>query len=438
MRKATQDVLKFTPDLACLAQPLTEGVGAAAVYGCGFILQLSSTQAALFLNLRISGVRMLDFEGGSDVIIFNAIGELRAERALPLTRNEIREHPETGRPMIMVKYPVSGGFVPLGAKLKDGRDHPHAGTGFGLVTAVGFPEDRSIYSPSEQEGAWSYQELHQYRFDGERFSIESVEKLDTKEMPAGMRIINSGCSPAIPSGEDLLFGVAGGRQSTGVALSRWSYGTRGWAPVSLSSIDGEEGSYEPSLVRCRDGSIVATSRNARKISGKGVLSVDHRVCIYKSKDEGRSWCRIGDKEHLRSSTPLCLNQLADGSCFVAANPERYHSVMESHKTFDSGEMREALVLYPLDEETGKPGEALMAMDCNERFGPSPGASMWRVDHPFGACVRLADGAVHSLLCMRICERLEVEWDAPATPQSACWIGKVGGQSECNSWTPWDA
>ena len=45
----------------------------------------------------------------------------------------------------MVKYPVRGGFIPLGAKLSDGTPHPHAGTGFGTSQAMAWTpnQDRS-------------------------------------------------------------------------------------------------------------------------------------------------------------------------------------------------------------------------------------------------------------------------------------------------------
>ena len=75
----------------------------------------------------------------------------------------------------MVKYPIRGGFVPLGAKRTDGSPHPHAGTGFGLSLAQAWkssPDGPPPYLQNSYAGAeaYGYLEFQQFAFDGRTFS----------------------------------------------------------------------------------------------------------------------------------------------------------------------------------------------------------------------------------------------------------------------------
>jgi hypothetical protein len=64
-----------------------------------------------------------------------------------------------------------------------------------------------------------------------------------------------------------------------------------------------------------------------------------------------------------------------------------------------------------------------ARDCDAEFGPPPGGSMWRVDHPSGAVVQLADGAWHNVLGYRIHEDVESRSSEPPA-QTGAYLEEV--------------
>ncbi len=94
--------------------------GEARRYGLGTPFQVGPRTAGIFCNLRVEGVAVGDFEDGTDAILFDDVSDIRADRAIPVTRNERVVDPETGERRIIVKYTVGCGFVPLGAKRADG------------------------------------------------------------------------------------------------------------------------------------------------------------------------------------------------------------------------------------------------------------------------------------------------------------------------------
>lgn len=66
------------------------------------------------MNLRLCGVPAIDMEAGSDAIVFRfARSDHSGGRAMPLDRNESARDPKTGAELVMVKYPMMGGFVPV-------------------------------------------------------------------------------------------------------------------------------------------------------------------------------------------------------------------------------------------------------------------------------------------------------------------------------------
>ena len=95
-------------------------------YGLGFPFQVAPHKAGLFCNIRRDGMHGIDYEIGSDVILFDDLADIHAGNAFPLSRYEKTASSLT------IKGPVVGGFVPMGAKMADGSPHPHAGTGFGM------------------------------------------------------------------------------------------------------------------------------------------------------------------------------------------------------------------------------------------------------------------------------------------------------------------
>lgn len=180
-------------------------------YGIPTFFQVSPTQVALFVNRRVTNTAVVDLEDGWDIVVFDDFEQIRAANIKPSRRNVVEPHPETGDPVEMVNHLPIGGFVPLGAQMPDGSDHPHAGTGFGLTAVAGHPADRDEAVPmTSKKATHSRRELLQYEFDGSAFRISDVTEIDTENYFPGYHVMRRGLSPALPDGEDLLLTIAGG------------------------------------------------------------------------------------------------------------------------------------------------------------------------------------------------------------------------------------
>ena len=232
-------------------------------YGLTFPFQISSDTAAIFCNLR--GQSGHDFEIGTDVFLFQNLSGLQEREAIPISRNHEETNPHSdppGRPAIMVKYPVRGGFVPLGALLEDGSPHPHAGTGFGCSQVIAWTPDRKGEYPQDQRE--DYMEVYDLAYDGRRFEVTETARLTFGRLLDGAVLSNPGITTAIPDGEDLLFAMGGQiEQARGSGLTRWRRGQEGLRPVSWTPITGPDNAFEPSVVRDRDDKLLFCARGGR-------------------------------------------------------------------------------------------------------------------------------------------------------------------------------
>ncbi|MGC9316692.1 MAG: hypothetical protein ACP5KN_01495 [Armatimonadota bacterium] len=376
-------------------------------YGLGFPLQVSATEAAVFCNLRVEGVPVYDFEAGTDVVIFDDPGHISAEKATPISRNERREHPELG-PRIIVKYPVIGGFVPVGAVREDGSPHPHAGTGFGICQAISFPVNEDGYFGWDTEHIHRT-EVHQLSYDAARFSSRrSQSGLEGEAHPrvgeSEWTIVAPGITNAIPDGDDLLQPVlAYGDTVQRSGVLRWRRSDGLWRPWAFSPVSpGAESWTEPSLVRDADGALLFSAR------GYGDER-SNEIRVWRRADAESQWRLIIDVQDARHQAPVSIGRAADGTPFLGAN------------LLGSG--REVLQLWPLNAERTGLDEPITARDARTQFG-SPGEnSRWMVDHPSAAVVRLADGQWHGILAYRILHSAEHQAAQPVA-QTGCYVEEV--------------
>ncbi|MEA3402848.1 MAG: hypothetical protein U9R79_16530 [Armatimonadota bacterium] len=392
---------------ADLTVPTEAPEGETLRYGLGFPFQLSATEAALFCNLRVEGVPVYDFEAGTDVVIFDHLGHISAEDATPISRNERRQHPELG-PRIIVKYPVIGGFVPVGALQEDGSPHPDAGTGFGICQAISFPVNEDGYFGWDTERIHRT-EVHQLSYDGAHFhSVRSQSGLEGETHPrvgeSGWSIVAPGITNAIPDGDDLLQPVLaydGTVQRCGVA--RWQRSDGVWRPLAFSPVSPAGESWtEPSMVRDVDGALLFSAR------GYGEAP-SNEVRVWRRARGTSEWRLVIDVQDARHQAPVSIGRAADGTPFIGAN------------LLGSG--REVLQLWPLNPERTEVEEPITIRDAPAQFG-SPGEdSRWMVDHPSAAVVRLADGRWHALLAYRILHSDEHHGAQPA-PQTGCYVEEV--------------
>lgn len=401
----------------------SEVAGEDWVYQIGNPLQLAPTECGIVVNIRRANILTGDLEIGNDLVIPDRLDQISTERIVPMNRSDTRPHPRTGKRTLFARYPLVGGFVPLGAKRSDGSAHPHAGTGFAVSQVIGFPCDSDVQWAGHlpEEDRYHALELQQYAYDGRNFSVSSTELLADADLLPDWSLTSPGLCHAIPDGDDLLMGFAGSQDGRPgrAGILRWRRAGGKWRPVAFVPITGEDSSGEATLVRDTDGSILFTAR------GSGASKKAMR--LWRSADEGQSWEKLLDMPQFRAATPISLNRCTDGSLYFAGNPERKTDSLG--RALTSIEMRETLLLWPLAQDGRSLLEPIVARDCLAEFGPAPAESIWRADHPVGVTVRLADGRWHHVLCYRVLDRDECVGDAVLTPRTGTYVEEVLSDGE---------
>lgn len=417
------------PRLQSVQHPDLDGV---AQYGLSYALQISPTQAALILNLRLCGKKVVDLEAGSDVLVFDQLDQIKVDRVQALDRNELGKHPRDGRPLLFVKYPPMGGFIPLGTRLADGRPHPHAGTGFGLGQTLGFPPDHSVQRPTQQDDLFTCFDLCQFAFDGQTFRITSTRRLMPQDFFPGWSAVNRAISGGIPDGEDILAPFVAGRPGElhHSGICRWRKTDSGWNPIVYLPITPADTAFEPSLVRARDGHLYFSARGwghefALKEKIK-TLSWDtyNSTRIWRSTDGGQTWALIVNRLNSRNWSPVVLNRTVGGLPFLTANPPPPAQTPEERERVKPAWIRDHLWAWPLDLDRLDLQDPSELLDANVQFGLPPKGLPWYIDHPIGTVLRLADERLHSLLSFRVVASAEVAADAYPTPQTGAWVEEV--------------
>lgn len=401
-------IVSVTKGPADLIAPTNVPAGQVWRYGVGIPFQVARGKAAICANVRGLGVPVIDFEVGTDVIVFDSLEDLSAaaKEAVAITRiEEVDEVPgfgrvASGKRLCLIKHLLIGGFVPQGAKREDGSDHPHAGTGFALGLALACPADLSERLP-EHRGYPRRLELLQLAYDGTEFRVTKRENLGCEELLPPWRILNRGLSAAIPDGDDLLVGLVEGEpESASSGLSRWRRGKAGWRPVSYVPVTAKDTSMEPSVHRDADGALLMGVRCAAHDKGDGV---SFGIRLWRSADNGQTWNQIVQANKVRASTPVVLNQAADGTPYVTANPWRDAAFNAQGQKMGIWSHRQQLYLWPVNEKRDDLEAPIVLRDTDQEFSPPSATGVWCVDHPIGTTVQLADGRWHHLLCYRIKE-----------------------------------
>ena len=424
-----------------LGQPAGQPEGARWYYGLAIPMQVSSTKAALLVNIRDVGSRgadHVDFEQGSDAIVFDRVDAIDPARAVSLSRNHEEQHPRARETCIMVKHPVISGFVPLGAKREDGSEHPHAGTGFGLSAAVAWPMRGTLlpgyqnHRPYGGEHEHGYTELFELRFDGETLHVDGVRRVaDEAAWLGGYRLGFVGLTPPTPDGDDLLFPMRGCRangEHMELGIARWRREGGAWRVSEWHEVaDEEHEHFEMSVVRDRDGSLLYTAR------GNTAL-VCHNFRVWRSTDNGRTWRDHLKVQWVRSAAPVTINRAADGTPFLLANlyetplcgtadplltprsPSGWVSI--------GGYRRDKLYAWALSEDRENLEAPVLMRDCPADFGEPPGGSTWSADHPMAQPLRLADERWHTVITYRTLERGENGLGCAPTEYTGCFVEEV--------------
>lgn len=441
-------IVALTKGSKDFTRPPDAPAGKTWLYQIVMPFQVSATMAGALCNIREGLAKGVDFECGVDVILFDRLSNLNADQAVAVTRNQEEPNPHSippGKPAVIVKYPARAGFVPLGARQTDGTAHPSAGTGFAINQAIAWTKDDPGAPPygvnmfTGPEAYW-YFEVHQLSYDGRTFKVTGTERVPLTQLVPGWTIQDGSLTNAIPDGNDLLVGMTGGkiegshlRQASpsvanlaGAGVMRWKHDGKAWKPTSFVPVTGTDGSFEPSLIRDTDGKLLFSARGSREPDYNDIR-------VWRSGDNGATWNKIIHVRGAISSSTISLNQASDGTPYIAANLyEVFLSPLDRIKlprdsegrTRLGGATRNTLCLWPLNAERNALEPPLVGRNLAAEFGPPPGGSAWRVDHPSGMTVRLAEGKWHHLLGMRILEYGELTYAMPPTPQTGSYLEEL--------------
>ncbi|MDD5676776.1 MAG: sialidase family protein [Kiritimatiellae bacterium] len=440
-RPESPHILFVTQNTPFLIGPTDVPQGQVWRYGLGFPFQVAPRLAGLICNIRGEGLGMADAEVGLDVMLFDKIMEgARASAAIPIARMNEMPAGQTDKLQVVLKYPGSVGFVPLGAKRADGSPHPHAGTGFCLVISVVYQSDRlnpagASSGVSPIHGVVdSWCEMLQLAFDGNKIAITGAEKIDLKHRPAACAVARGGMSAGFGDGDDLLMACctgSGGVMSKDAhvpGVVRWKHDRKGWYPAEFFPA-GSDNWCEPSLTRDKDGTLLFSSRSYR--TGLAPL-----FALWRSTDKGQTWARCFEADYGRTECPLSINRAADGTPYFAANarinPDLWSFSPELREKGGGQKFgRARLSIWELNgRRTG-----LLAPRVVRDFFDSPDfrigseASYWRADHPVGNVVQLADGRWHSLLAYRVIYREKHESSGKPRPQTGLYLEELVCETE---------
>ena len=437
------------------------------IYGMGVPFQLDGTRCGVFLAPRVNGQGHVDYEAGSDLVTFDRLdGSLGLSGIVPLSRNHEEQVSHQGQriSVTMVKYPITGGFVPWGAVRADATAHPHAGTGFGIVHAMAFENvvkkaasdvqdshEQRLLERSRREakfrGEWpihQFLELQQYSYDGHRFSVDSVQTVGFDGLLLGHTFDGRGSLiAAIADGDDLLLGLRIA-ETPDSGVSRWRRENNRWSCISWTNVTRTGGvrppsSYhnicvEPSVNRGRDGELLFTTRQV----GRSPLA--HTLRLWRSTDGGSEWNETITVPAAREQAPVTLNQAADGSPYLVCNA--YHP---TSTTFPDGTRRptagpsgegasgerpaysrERLVIWPIEPGCAALGTPQKVFDGWEDLPHRDPPVSWWADHPCGSTVRLADRSWHHVLGFRVASMQEARGVEPALPESGFYLAEIDG------------
>jgi hypothetical protein len=311
---------------------------------------------------------------GNDGFIFEKISDIAPGNAIPINfpdpNYKLQYSP--GR-AFLAKYPVTGGFVPLGAALDDGRPHPAAGTGILVSDAVTFSLDKT----SADSYSEIITEVIQLRWDGQSLKITEKKLIDHA---FGFKVFGTPLSYFCPQGPDFLAPFV---TDKGIVVFRISYTGQSWQIVSAGP---------PFATFIKDSwlsKIGESESSIQKQHGRFFIytrGADSKGRLYQSAD-GMDFQLLLEKSN--ASVPQALNQGLDGSLYLTTNPNR-------------DILRNPLVAYPLNN--GSFGGPITIHD-EGGIRDDKGSKIPFIDHAVGVNLVLENRPCH-LLWYRVCDLKE--------------------------------
>ena len=288
------------------------GTSRPVIYEVGKLFQLDRDHGLLVASMREEGGH--DFEVGNDGFVFNRLQDVVPEHAIPINRLDPHyQLKSNGAPAVQGRFPVSGGFVPLGSKLPDGRPHPAAGTGFLFSGTLTFLPDRSQGHPQAGKDDRDI-EFVQLRWDG---SALTVTRRELFKQLMGVDVGRVALSNGLAAGTGFLCPFEADDGSY-VVVVQFEYDGQDWkavraaqpfrgSPVPRSSaVDRVYRWFETEASILRDGSRYLVYTRC----------YDNKGRVYSSRD-GLNFTFLFD--HYNYNCPQTLNSGLDGSMYLLTN-----------------------------------------------------------------------------------------------------------------------
>ena len=432
------DISRRSKALSSVQTDLPEGMS--GVYQISRFVQLDAQTAGFFINVRQDKNKACDLEIGCD-FCFTRDPELRKfEGFQALTRAEIAEPFENKQKYLMVSYPVFAAFVPLGALLEDGTPHPHAGTGFAFGARLGRPCDEKGscqgYTNPLLEDCYDEVEILQLAWNGEKLTVTDRERLaypskvDTFKHTIPLLPPLAG---VVADWEDLLTGATKviGEEPLGRAgVCRWKRNNGHWEIAEFTPI-GAPGSFEPSLIRDINGSLLYTHRTAvpewtfaLKLSPEGMEDAKYNrdIRVWRSCDNGKSWTKCVHQKDCCNGCPVSITMTKAGVPVIFTN--EHSDTLGTGNPLFHGVVREKMILRVLNKERNGLLPKQLVRDAVAEFGNAPYGKGWFMDHPIGLLVRLSDHQWHSVLTMRVMDISESGGGNAATPYTGLYVEEI--------------
>ncbi len=351
-----------------LSHPATqpEGTQGAVSYELGRILQLDRDHCLLVASMDEQGGG--DLCVGNDCFVIQKLGDVAAEKAIPLNR-AVRDYevsPGAGK-TFLAKYPAVGEFVPLGARLANGKPHPAAGTGILFSCTSTFRADKT----TQDEKTVRMVEVMQLRWDGSNLNIASREIV-----PQLLGLTLNGSTPLASCAQDDGLLLPFGTVEDGMVVYRFDWNGKAWTPTRRGKpFTKSHTELETSLRRQGDTYYLQT--RCRSAEGN----------LYRS-DDGLNF-EFAATLDSHAGSPKVLNQGLDGSLYVACN-------------YSPGWVRNPLEAVPWEKDHfGKP----FILHDQDGVRGDKGGSKPFVDHAIASNVFL-DGQWRHIVLYRVCDLME--------------------------------
>ena len=325
-----------------LARPAVqpENTQSEVAYELGRCLQLDRDHCMVIASMDEQGGG--DLCVGNDCFIIKKLSDIATAKPVALNRaqKDYVDSPGADK-MFLAKYPAVGQFVPLGAKLPDGKPHPAAGTGILFSCAATFQADKT----TQNEKSKRMEEIIQVRWDGKDFKVT-----DREIAPKLMELTSTGSTSLVSCPQDtgLLFSC--GTKEEGVVVYRFDWNGEKWVATKHGKpFTKSHNETETSI--CHQGDYYYVQTRCTSAEGN----------LYRSQDGlDYEWVATLDSH---AGSPKVLNQGLDGSLYVACNfsPGWVRNPLEA-VTWDEDHFGKRFILHDQDGVRGDKGDSKPFVD----------------------------------------------------------------------------